>query len=320
VGPGIGYRGQYAYFSGLSVALFPIFAQIVPMLQSMTGYGKASATFTNRKITVEIKSLNSKSLDLYAKIPSVYKEKEIQLRKRIGEKLELGKVEIVISAETNGEHTSSSINADLFRQYYREITGLSKELNLDTSGILPAILRLPDVCSAAGDALSDQEWKQIEELVDAALVNLIEFRLAEGKAIAADLEKCIVRIQKSFDLIPNYESERIPEIRTRIENNLKEFAANSKVDRNRFEQELIYYLEKIDISEEKQRLTKHLEYFLETMKLKGAEGKKLGFISQEIGREMNTLGSKAYHIEIQKLVVQMKDELERIKEQILNVV
>ena len=286
----------------------------------MTGFGKATGTFSNRKVSVEIKSLNSKSLDLYVKLPSVYKEREIQLRKKIADSLDRGKIEIMISAENNGDQSGYSINQELFKHYYNQINELSKELKMDTTGTVAAILRLPDVCTTTSAVLSEDEWKFIEGLVDESLKKLLVFREAEGAGIVTDLEKCISNINKAFNQVGKYEGERIPEIRNRIEANLNEFAASAKVDKNRFEQELIYYLEKIDISEEKQRLTKHLEYFLETMKMNTSEGKKLGFISQEIGREMNTLGSKAYHTEIQKLVVQMKDELEKMKEQILNVV
>ena len=292
--------------------------EIGSMLQSMTGFGKATGTFSSKKISVEIKSLNSKNLDLYVRLSSLYKEREIELRKKIGTKLDRGKIEVNINVEDAGEHKSYSINKELARRYFNEITELNKELGLSAEDLLGTLLRLPDVFSSVSEDLNDEEWKFIEKLVDEALQKHIEFRIAEGKALLEEFELRIGNIRNAFNELPKYENVRLEDIRNRIENNLDEFIGGAKVDKNRFEQELIYYIEKIDISEEKQRLQKHLDYFIETLNQSSSQGKKLGFISQEIGREINTLGSKAYHSEMQKLVVQMKDELEKIKEQVLN--
>ena len=288
------------------------------MLQSMTGFGKASGTFENKKITVEVKSLNSKNLDVYVRIPSVYKEKEIEIRKYLGEHLDRGKIECSISVEVNGDDASHHINKELAKRYYDQLVELGEFLEVPSEDVLPMILRMPDIFSSELEEINDNEWKSIRSLIHEAVDKHVEFRKHEGNTIQKDLEKRIENIRSAFDKVPQYEKERIEDIKNRIETNLEEFVGGAKIDKNRFEQELIYYIEKIDIAEEKQRLTKHLEYFLDVMKEPHSQGKKLGFISQEIGREINTLGSKSYHSEMQKLVVEMKDELEKIKEQVLN--
>lgn len=289
------------------------------MLQSMTGYGKASGTFENKKISVEVKSLNSKNLDLYVRLLPVYKEKEIDLRKYIAAKLDRGKIECNINVESGGEQKNYTINKELAGRYYAEIIDLKHHLELSSDeDILSTLLRMPEIFSTQEDECNDQEWNFIWSLLEEAVKNHVEFRLAEGRGLEADFKARIGGIRSALNEVPKFEDERLTGIRSRIETNLEEFVGGAKVDKNRFEQELIYYIEKIDISEEKHRLAQHLDYFLETMKEKDSQGKKLGFISQEIGREINTLGSKSYHTEMQKLVVQMKDELERIKEQVLN--
>jgi uncharacterized protein (TIGR00255 family) len=288
------------------------------MLQSMTGYGKATGTFESKKITVEIKSLNSKSLDLFVRLSSAYKEKEIDLRKRIGEALDRGKVECIISVENSGERTANIINRELAAGYYANLVELGKQLNIKIDDPLAIILRMPDIYTIQAEAFNEAEWDAISQLVDEALVKHIEFRNAEGSGLQREFEQRITNIKACFNEVPKYEGARIDGIKARIESNLDEFIGGAKVDKNRFEQELIYYIEKIDIAEEKHRLAQHLDYFLETMNQPTSQGRKLGFITQEIGREINTLGSKSYHTEMQKLVVQMKDELEKIKEQILN--
>lgn len=288
------------------------------MLQSMTGFGKASGTFENKKIVVEVKSLNSKNMDVYVRMPSVYKEKEIELRKYLAEQLDRGKVECTINVDSGGDSKAYSINKELAGRYYAEIVDLGHHLELPAEDILNTILRMPDILSSEMEDLDDKEWIYIMQLVEKAVEKHQEFRKAEGQALQEEFEKRINSIQGAFAAIPNYEKERIEDIKSRIQNNLEEFVGGDRIDKNRFEQELIYYIEKIDIAEEKQRLSKHLEYFVEIMNEPKSQGKKLGFISQEIGREINTLGSKSYHPEMQKLVVQMKDDLEKIKEQVLN--
>jgi len=288
------------------------------MLQSMTGYGKSSGTFESKKITVEIKSLNSKSLDLYVRLSSVYKEKEIELRKRIGEALDRGKVECFITVENSGDQKTNIINKELAARYYANIDELSRDLKIKVDDPLSIILKMPDIFTSQTEEFNEEEWNAISTLVDEALVKHIEFRNEEGRGLSREFEMRINNIKSNFDQVPQYETARIESIKSRIENNLEEFVGGAKVDKNRFEQELIYYIEKIDIAEEKHRLAQHLLYFIETMNEPTSQGRKLGFIMQEIGREINTLGSKSYHPEMQKLVVQMKDELEKMKEQILN--
>lgn len=288
------------------------------MLQSMTGFGKASGSYSNKKISVEIKSLNSKNLDLHVRMLPIYKEREIQLRKKIGAWLDRGKVECVIHVETNGDNKAYTINKDLAGKYYAQVVELAHHLELQTEDVLNTILKMPDIFTPASEDLDDDEWNYIEQLVDEALNKHVEFRQHEGAGLKKEFELRIHNIQEAFSKVPEFEKIRIEGIKNRIENNLEEFVGGAKVDKNRFEQELIYYIEKIDIAEEKQRLSKHLDFFLETLNADISQGKKLGFISQEIGREINTLGSKAYHPEMQKLVVQMKDDLEKIKEQVLN--
>lgn len=288
------------------------------MLQSMTGFGKASATFSNKKITVEIKSLNSKSLDLFIRMPTIYRQNEIELRKIIGKELDRGKVECNINVEPIGVETSQKINKTLIKSYYRQLSELSEEMGLREENMMAILLRMPDVFATESEELDEAEWECILRVMNDAIEEHIRFRNEEGQRLVEEFTLRIGNIQKAFDRVPEFETGRIASIKERIENNLEEFVVTTKVDKNRFEQELIFYVEKFDISEEKQRLGNHLIYFLETLNETTSQGKKLGFISQEIGREINTLGSKSYHAEMQKLVVEMKDELEKIKEQILN--
>ncbi|UKN00801.1 YicC family protein [Paracrocinitomix mangrovi] len=288
------------------------------MIQSMTGFGKASGTFSNKKITIEIRSLNSKNLDVFVRMPTVYKEKEIELRKYLGDQLDRGKIECNFVIESHGEEKSYSINKELAGRYYAEIVDLAGFLELNTDDVLNTILKMPDIIVSDVDEVNEEEWTFIMKLVKEAVDHHKNFRIHEGEALHQEFKTRIENIKAAFAQIPQYEKERIEDIKNRIESNLEEFVGGAKVDKNRFEQELIYYIEKIDIAEEKQRLAKHLDYFLEIMDQPISQGKKLGFISQEIGREINTLGSKSYHSEMQKLVVDMKDELEKIKEQVLN--
>ncbi|MFK8043914.1 MAG: YicC/YloC family endoribonuclease [Crocinitomicaceae bacterium] len=288
------------------------------MLQSMTGFGKATSNYSQKTISVEIKSLNSKNLDLFIKMPNGYKAREIELRKRIGDQLGRGKVECIIQVESAGEAGSNQLNKDIVASYYKQLTDLKNDLNLPEADLLQIITRMPDVFTTASKALEEGEWEAVMEAANAAILNLIEFRNQEGQQLMDEFNMRIDNIETAFNNVPNYESARIDGIKDRIESNLEEFVGLAKVDKNRFEQELIYYIEKIDIAEEKLRLSGHLNYFREVLGQTNSQGKKLGFIVQEIGREINTLGSKSYHADMQKLVVEMKDELEKIKEQILN--
>ncbi|MDG1913896.1 MAG: YicC family protein [Crocinitomix sp.] len=288
------------------------------MLQSMTGFGKASGTFSNKKITVEIKSLNSKNLDLFVRMPTIYRQNEIELRKLLGKRLDRGKVECNINVELIGDTTSQKLNEKLIGSYYQQLVAISDELNLPKENLLATLVKMPDVFATESEELDVEEWNFIVSILDQAITEHIAFRTAEGNLLAEEFAIRIGNIKSAFDEVPKYEKSRVDSIKARIENNLEEFVGISKIDKNRFEQELIYYLEKFDISEEKHRLENHLTYFIETLNKPVSQGKKLGFISQEIGREINTLGSKSYHAEMQKLVVGMKDELEKIKEQILN--
>lgn len=284
----------------------------------MTGFGKSTGTFENKKITIELKSLNSKNMDIYVRIPNIYKEHEIVLRKLIGSELDRGKIECNILIESIGDVNKTSINNELVKSYYKQLSGIASDLNISSNDILPTIMRMPDVLVVEQKDISENEWPAVLSLVKEAISKHKTFRITEGQHLQNEFTERIGAIQSAFDKVPTFEKERIDSIKNRIDNNLNDFVGGDKVDKNRFEQELIYYIEKIDIAEEKHRLQNHLTYFLEIMNESKSQGKKLGFIGQEIGREINTLGSKSYHAEMQKLVVEMKDELEKIKEQILN--
>lgn len=286
------------------------------MILSMTGYGKVTGTFQGKKIVVEIRSLNSKSLDLNLKTNPLYREIELEIRAIIGEQLDRGKVEASINIENAFETKNFTINKELAKSYYQEIKNLSFTLNEPANDLLSIVLKMPEIYSNEKEVLSEQESDFIQELIKKACSNLIEFRKQEGKQLENDFSKNIKNISELLAEIPQYEKERITTVRDRIKNGLEKIE-NQSVDLNRLEQELIFYIEKLDVSEEKMRLSSHLSYFEETMKLPLC-GKKLGFIAQEIGREINTLGSKANHVEMQKIVVEMKDNLEKIKEQVLN--
>lgn len=282
----------------------------------MTGYGKVTEAFQGKKIVIEIKSLNSKSLDLNLRCLPKYRDIELEIRSIIGELLDRGKIDASISLENSTDSKNYSINTDLAKTYYQEITQLAQELNLPSNDVLGLLLKMPEIFSNEKEKLSDEESDFVLKLVKNACENLIEFRKQEGVQLEKDFTKNINNISELLSDVPQYEEERITTVRERIKSGLEKLE-NQSVDLNRLEQELIFYIEKLDVSEEKMRLANHLSYFTETMK-KPLSGKKLGFIAQEIGREINTLGSKANHVEIQKLVVEMKDSLEKIKEQVLN--
>lgn len=289
------------------------------MIQSMTGYGKAVAELPNKKVHVEIKSLNSKALDLTMRVAPIYREKEIELRNEIAKYLERGKVDFILWVEKNVSE-GNSINTAVFEGYYRQINALSEQLSI----ALPAdwfqtILRMPDVMSTTEvEELSDEEWEAVHNAVIQAIEALVSFRKQEGQALYRKFSEKIENIGNLLSTVEPYEKERVEKIRQRIVETLEKIIGVD-YDKNRLEQELIYYIEKLDINEEKQRLSNHLQYFMKTMEEGVGQGKKLGFIAQEMGREINTLGSKSNHAEMQKIVVHMKDELEQIKEQVLNV-
>ena len=290
------------------------------MLVSMTGFGKATCELENKKLSIEIKSLNSKQLDAYTRVPGFYREKEIELRNLISKNLFRGKIDFSMYAEVIGTENKSIVNTELVKAYFNQLSSISDDLGIkNRDDLISIIMRLPDTLKSEREELDEDEWKTVLQSIQQALNDLIDFRKQEGKALENDIKKRINSILNLLKEIEPLEKERIENVKERLRNNLKELAEKDEYDKNRFEQELIFYLEKLDITEEKVRLSHHCEYFLTTMKLDEPVGKKLGFISQEIGREINTLGSKANHSEMQKLVIVMKDELEKIKEQVLNV-
>ena len=291
------------------------------MIQSMTGFGKVTAELPTKKVTIEIKALNSKQLDLSTRIPPIYKAKEMAIRSLLLQQLERGKVDFSIFIEDIHKSSSAQINQEMFLYYYQQILSLSTRLGVDAPrswNELQGIFRLPDVISAEQTEADEQEWAVVEEAIRSAIAQLQEFRTQEGAMLYRLFQEKIRNITQLLAEIDPYEKERVEKIRARILDALAKLTGVD-YDQNRLEQELIYYIEKLDINEEKNRLGNHLKYFLETLEAASGQGKKLGFIAQEMGREINTLGSKSNHAEMQKLVVRMKDELEQIKEQVLNV-
>ena len=281
----------------------------------MTGFGKASLQLPTKKITVEIKSLNSKGLDLNTRMPSVFREMELGLRNQISQRLERGKVDFSLYVEVTGEETTSKINVPIVKGYINQMKAVIP--NADETELMKMAVRMPDALKTERDEIDENEWKQIQTVIDEALENIANFRKDEGASLEKEFQLRIANIEKLMNEAISYDAERIETVKTRLRTALDELKVN--VDENRFEQELIFYLEKYDITEEKVRLGNHLNYFLETLNGTEANGRKLGFITQEMGREINTMGSKSNHTEMQKLVVMMKDELEKIKEQVLNV-
>ncbi|MBE9575863.1 YicC family protein [Flavobacterium aquaticum] len=281
----------------------------------MTGFGKASLQLPTKKITVEIKSLNSKGLDLNTRMPSVFREMELGLRNQISQRLERGKVDFSLYVEVTGEETTSKINVPIVKGYINQMKAVIP--NADETELMKMAVRMPDALKTERDEIDENEWKQIQTVIDEALENIANFRKDEGASLEKEFQLRISNINNLMTEAVSYDAERIETVKTRLRTALDELKIN--VDENRFEQELIFYLEKYDITEEKVRLGNHLNYFLETLNGTEANGRKLGFITQEMGREINTMGSKSNHTEMQKLVVMMKDELEKIKEQVLNV-
>ena len=290
------------------------------MIRSMTGYGKAEAVFENVKISIELKSLNSKQLDVNIRMPYSYNSKEIELRSLISKSLERGKISVFLNIDYLGEKSNHSINKELVEFYYNQLRELANKVGNSSDNLLESVMRLPDVVKQVNEKVDDNEWKEIIKLAKEALDKQDEFRLQEGKTLEEDFRLRISNILNLLKQVDKYENIRIETIKERMQQSLSKHFDEASIDKNRFEQELIFYFEKLDITEEKVRLDKHCSYFIETLDDKIiSKGKKLGFILQEIGREINTLGSKSNNQDMQKIVVQMKDELEKIKEQALNI-
>lgn len=284
------------------------------MIYSMTGYGKSVLQLPTKKITIELKSLNSKNLDLNARMPSIYREKELDIRKQIANQLERGKVDFSIYVETTADDTSTQINKPVVKRYMQQLRDV---VDGDDTELLKMAVRFPDALNTVREEIDDNEWSQIETEITQAINALNKHRLDEGKVLEVDFNARIKNIADLLNQVIAIDPERIEGVRERLKKGIEEL--KEKYDENRFEQELVYYIEKFDITEEKVRLNNHLNYFTESINSPDSNGKKLGFISQEIGREINTIGSKSNYAPMQQLVVQMKDELEKIKEQLLNV-
>jgi len=281
----------------------------------MTGFGKSSLQLATKKITVEVKSLNSKGLDLNVRIPSVYREMELGLRNEVATRLERGKIDLSVYIELTGEQTSTKINVPIVQAYMQQMKAVLPQA--DETELLKMAVRMPDALKTERDEIDENDWIEIQHVIQEALANIAQFRVDEGASLQKEFVLRIGNIRSYMQEALLLDHERVQAIKDRLQTAIAELQV--QVDENRFEQELIYYLEKLDITEEKVRLTNHLDYFIETLNGAEANGRKLGFITQEMGREINTMGSKANHATMQKLVVQMKDELEKIKEQVLNV-
>jgi uncharacterized protein (TIGR00255 family) len=290
------------------------------MIVSMTGFGKAGFTSENKTIKTEIRALNSKNLDLTVKMPALFRDKENTVRSLLSNRLERGKVELTVTMEYSSGQMAQVLNTPLLMHYYKEIKQAAEALNIELSNeFFPDLLRLPDILKSQADEPDPSEWVAIEDSINEAIEQVESFRKSEGNHLFKDISSREKIIRELLQSIIPHEKIRIQNIRERIIRSLNEIAEDVKIDQNRFEQEVIFYLEKLDITEEKVRLEKHLDYFNETLCCKDSSGKKLGFIAQEIGREINTIGSKANDAAMQQIVVQMKDELEKIKEQLMNV-
>lgn len=284
------------------------------MIQSMTGYGKSVIQLPTKKISIEVKSLNSKNLDLNTRMPSLYREKELSIRKLIASKLVRGKIDFSLYMEITGEETSTQINKTVVKQYIKQLKDV---VDGDETELLKMAIRLPDAVTTERDEIDEDEWSQISKEIDNSLGKILQYRIDEGKSLEDEFISRAQNISDILDEVIAMDPDRIDGVRERLNKGISDI--KEKVDENRFEQELVYYIEKFDITEEKVRLKNHLDYFQKALKSDDSNGKKLGFISQEMGREINTIGSKSNYAPMQKLVVQMKDELEKIKEQLLNV-
>lgn len=289
------------------------------MLTSMTGFGRAVLEYKNKKINIDVKSLNSKNIDINTRIPGYYREKELEIRRLLSQELKRGKIEFSMFVELTGTESSTQINGELVNNYYQQVKDIAKKNSIPVGlDIMSSLIKLPDVLKSPSSELNEEEWKLVLKTAKTAISNCIDFRLNEGEEIYKDVVSNIESILKLLTEVPQFEQERIQIIKDRLNIGFTELTNSGNFDNNRYEQEIIFYLEKLDINEEKSRLKKHCEYFIETINKEESAGKKLAFISQEIGREINTLGSKAHHVEMQKIVVMMKDNLEKIKEQLLN--
>ena len=288
------------------------------MIQSMTGYGKAELNLTNANFTIEVRSLNSKQIDANVKMSSIYRDKEIGLRKLLSEKLKRGKIELSIWRESSESNAKYTLNTELIKEYFSQIDTITNDLNINAKEIMPSLLKMPEVLVKGEEKADDNEWDEIAKGVDTAIANILQFRMYEGKKLEVDITARINKLATLLVEVAPFAQARIAKVKQSLADKLAEIDTKN-IDENRFEQELIYYLEKQDITEEQVRLDAHLNYFIETMQTDAPVGKKLGFIGQEIGREINTIGSKSSDAGMQKIVVQMKDELEKIKEQLLNI-
>jgi len=294
--------------------------KFTPMIKSMTGFGKSVLELPKRKVSIEIKTLNSKLLDISSRISGFYKNRELELRSLLSKNLQRGKIDLSIFVETSGESNKYTLNHKLAKKYYDELKQISNEIEVrNFSDYLPIIINMPDVLVPEIEEIDETEWAQVLLKTKAAIIEVNEFRKNEGEILEQDFIKRILLINDFLLEIEKHESSRIEDFKKRIKKELLDTVEESKIDKNRFEQELIYYIEKFDITEEKIRLKKHLDFFTDTLNENVSNGKKLIFVSQEIGREINTIGSKANNAAIQKIVVNMKDELEKIKEQLFNV-
>ena len=289
------------------------------MLKSMTGFGKAMGNRGDVSYNVELRSLNSKQTDIYVRMPNQFKSKELDIRTLLTKELSRGKIELTLNIHGNNGDAIQTVNTNLAKHYHQELKNLAGAFGERTEELLPLVLKMPEVLSNKAPELDEEEWSFIYDLVKQAIQKHSGFREVEGQSLEDDFKIRIDAITYLLTEAEKYEDIRVESVRTRLNKGVEELAQQENLDKNRHEQEIIYYIEKLDINEEKVRLSAHLKYFVETMNQGGVTGKKLGFITQEIGREINTLGSKAYHQDIQKVVVQMKDELEKIKEQVLNV-
>lgn len=291
------------------------------MIKSMTGFGKTTVEVNNKKIIIEIKSLNSKQFDMNLRMPPLYREKEMEVRALVKEQLDRGKIDMIIYFDNAETGKNGSINRPVVIEYFHQLVEISEQLGMepDKNGLLQTVMRFPDTLQVKNEELEEEEWQALCDGINQALTAINNFRLQEGQALAKDIRHRVLLIQELASQVPPFEQQRIVSIRQRLQEKINEWTDITNIDQNRLEQEIVYYLEKLDITEEKVRLANHCKYFLETIEKEDAPGRKIGFIAQEMGREINTLGSKANDHDIQKLVVLMKDELEKIKEQSLNI-
>jgi len=286
----------------------------------MTGFGHSKTEYNGKVIRVEIKSLNARSTEIRCKLPNSYRDREMDLRKRVIDALQRGKLDLTITVDGFSDEENAFINADAFRKYFRELNMLREELNITEGDILQSVLRIPNVIGQNEDMADEEEWKLVEKTVDLAITSIKKFRADEGLVLKADLIERIKAIEQNLKSIEPYEIARLDRIKERLKKNMDEFVVKQQVDQNRYEQEILYYIEKLDINEEKVRLGQHCIYFMEELDhIEDQKGRKLSFIAQEIGREINTIGAKAQDSDIQQFVVMMKDELEKLKEQLANI-